>query len=142
MSDTTHTIRLALGKLVVAVDLFDQVKNEHIATIHRENKYCTFSVPIRHGDFELILRLDWGDLREGEPTLDLDVFRITSEGIRKKLEPKQIPQHHTTLSSLPTGNDAPRVYDLEYQGLSMRLVAKKTFGLSVSLDAYIVDPDE
>jgi hypothetical protein len=144
MSDTsTPPIHLALGKSVLAVELFDQVKNELIATIHKEGKHCTFSKDaIRHGDFELTLRLDWGVLQEGEPTLDLDVVRITPDGIRRKLKPRQIPHHHTTLSSLLPGSDAPRIYKLEYQGLSMRLVAKKNFGLAVGLSAFIVDPDE
>lgn len=146
MSDTsTPPIHLALGKSVLGVELFDKVRNEQIATFHREGKHCTFSTAIPHGDFEPTLRLDWGDLRQGpqgEPTLDLDVVRITPDGTRKKLKPKQIPQHHTTPSSRLPASDAPITYDLEYQGLSMRLVAKKTFGIAVSLSALIVDPDE
>lgn len=140
MSNTsTAPIHLALGKSVLAVELFDQFKSERIATFHREGKHCTFSTVIPHGNFELTLLLDWGEPQEGEPTLDLDVVRITPDGTRKKLKPKQIPQHHTTLRSFPPGSDAPRTYDLEYQGLSMRLVAKKTFGLAVSLSAYVID---
>lgn len=143
MSDTSMSpIHLALGKSVLAVELFDQVRSERIATFHRKGKHCTFSAAIPHGDFELTLRLDWGETQEGEPTLDLDVVRITPDGARKKLKPKQIPQHHSTLSSFLPSSDAPRSYDLEYQGLSMRLVAKKTFGLAVSLSAFVVNPDE
>lgn len=138
----TPPIRLTLGKFVLKVELFDLVKNEQIQTFHREGKHCTFSTAILHGDFELSLRLDWGDLQEGEPMLDLDVVRITAEGIRNVLKPKQIPQHHTSLSGLPAGNDTPRTYDLKYQGLSLRIVAKKSFALTVGLDAFVVNPHE
>lgn len=137
---STPAIRLGLGKSVVAVQLYDRVANSEIATFHRDDgSRCTFSKTIPHKTYELVLRLDWGDLREGEPTLDLEVTRLHPDGSRSRIKPKHLPQHHTTLSALVPGSKDPRTYDLQYEGLSMRLVARKTFALGVGLSVYVVD---
>ena len=138
---TAAPILLPLGKYVLAVELYDLTANEKIGTFHRDGSRCTFSEIVQHRDFELRFRLDWGDLEDGEPILDLDVNRVEPDGTRKLVQPKRNPQHHTTLSSLKPGSNVPRTYDLEYAGLTMRLVAKKSFAIGAGLSIYIVDPD-
>ena len=89
----------------------------------------------------LTLRLDWGDLHDGDPTLDLDVTRIESDGTRKRIAPQRIPQHHTVLNYLRPNSKEPQTYDLEYEGLSLRLVARKSFAVGTGISIYIVDGD-
>jgi len=130
-----------LGKSVLAVELYDLVANKKIVTFHREGSRCIFSEVVRHREFELTLRLDWGDLREGNPTLDLDVIRIDADGVRQRIKPRHNPKHHTTLSTVLPSSTSLQTYDLEYEGLTMRLVARNSFEVGVGLSAYIVDPE-
>jgi hypothetical protein len=132
-------IRVSLDKSVLAVELFDLSAHRLIGTFHREKSRCTFTDSIAHGAFELELRLDWGDTSDGEPTLDLDVKERQPDGTIKQVKPRNIPSHHTKPSSLIPGSAEPRTYDLEYKGLRLRLVARKTFATSASLSAYIVN---
>ncbi len=132
---------------MLGVELFDLEKQARIGTFHRESSRCTFAEGIRHLNFELTLRLDWGDLNDEEPMLDLDVVRIEPDGQRFRLKLKENPVHHTSLSPLASGNTGPRTYDLLYEGLRLRLVAKKSFATTASMSAYIVKlgsngPDE
>lgn len=137
----TSSIHLPLGKSVLAVELYDIVSGKQIFTFHRDGKYCTFAEEIPHKDFILTLRLDWGALNEGDPTLDLDVTRLLPDGTRKRIKPKRNPQHHTTLSPLRPDSKEPRTYDLEYEGLTMRLFSKKSFAVRAEMSAYIVDSE-
>lgn len=135
-----HPILLRLGKSVLSVELYDLEQGLQIATFHRQNSYCTFTEAIQHQEFELKLRLDWGDLVEGEPTLDIDVFRINANGTRRRIKPKRTPVHHVTLSTFVAESSEPRTYDLDYEGLRMRLLARKTFGVGTRLSVSVVDP--
>jgi hypothetical protein len=134
------SIKLCLGKQVLGVELFDLLSNQRIATFHREGSHCSFSDEISYEQFFITLRLDWGALHDGEPTLDLDVSEVSPGGTRKALKPKRILNHHTRLSEFASGNTSPRTYDLEFKGFQMRLVARKTFSESVGASLYIVDP--
>jgi hypothetical protein len=131
-------IHLPLGKRVLAVELFDLNTNSKVATYHREGSRCTFTNEIPHGQFRLVFRLDWGDLDNGEPMLDMDVWRELEDGSLRRVPPKKNLSHHTGLSPLAEGTGT-RLYDIEYEGLSLRLVAKKTFAISVGLSICIVD---
>jgi hypothetical protein len=135
------SIPLGLGKSVIAVELFDLERNQRIGTFHREGSQCIFSDTLHHHDFELGLRLDWGDLHEGEPTLDLDVVRVKTDGTKLRLKPAKVPVHHTRLSDFYPGSLKPRFYDLIFEGLHLRLVARKTFASSIGMSIYVVDPD-
>lgn len=121
------------------VELVDLERKEQIRTFHRDRRRCTFTEELNYHGFDLILRLDWGVLVDGEPMLDLDVVQKKTDGTRVRLKPKHIPVHHTSLSSLLSGSTEPRVYDLQYEGLRLRLVAKKTFAVSIEMSAYIAN---
>jgi hypothetical protein len=139
-STSSPKISLTLGKSVLAVELFDIVANKLLATYHRERSRCSFTDEILHREYEIILRVDWGDLKDGEPVLDMDVYRTNSDGSRTQVQPRSASWHHTTLSTLQPGSASPRAYDVEFQGLRMRLVTKKTFGVGVGLSVHVVDP--
>jgi hypothetical protein len=135
----TRPIRLSLEKSVLAVELFDLASNRVIATFHRPRSRCSFTEELVHGSFHVVLRLDWGQTTDGEPTLDMDAKRRTADGSLKVVPPKKNPSHHTSLSSLVSGSLAPRFYDLQYGTLRLRLVARKTFAATTSLSTYVVD---
>ena len=140
MNEIQLPIQLSLEKSVLAVELFDLIADKRVVTFHRPGSRCTFTKEISHGSFRITLRLDWGDLNDGEPTLDMDVERIQEAGALRKIRPKSNPSHRTRLSDLVPGSINPRFYDIKYEGLTLRLVARKTFAASVSLSAFIVDP--
>lgn len=134
-----HPIRLSLEKSVLAVELYDLCSNSVVRTYHRQGSRCTFTDELVHGSFHIVLRLDWGDMNDGEPTLDMDVKRVQSDGTFHRIPPKKNPSHQTRLSNLDPESTKPRLYDIEFEGLLLRLVARKTFATQVSLSACIVD---
>ena len=135
---SSPAIRLPLGKSVLAVELYDLVANQVIVTFHRPRSHCTFTEEWEHGQFAITLRLDWGDLLGGEPMLDMDVALRNDNGTKKRLRPNK--NHHTRLSSLIPGSTEPRGYYLEYEGLRMRLVTRKTFAIEAGMSIYVFDP--
>lgn len=137
---SSPAIRFHLNKSVLAVELYDLVANQMIATFHRPDSHCTFTEEREYGRFAITLRLDWGDLLLGEPMLDMDVALRNDDGTRRRLKPSKHKNHHTRLSDLVPGSKAPRVYDLEYEGLHMRLVARKTFAIEGGVSIYVFDP--
>lgn len=141
MNEAQPPIHLSLGKSVLAVELFDLHAYRQVATYHRAGSRCTFTEQINHGRFRIVFRLDWGDTHDGEPTLDMDVQRVHEDGTLKTIQPKKNPSHHTRLSTLVPGSTESRFYDVVYEGLALRLVARKSFATSVRLSAYIVDPE-
>ena len=140
MNKPQPRIHLSLEKSVLAVELFDLLSNSKLRTYQLHGSRCTFTDEISHASCRITLRLDWGDLNDGEPTLDMDVVRIHEDGTTRKLRPKCNPSHHTRLSNLKPGSVEPRYYDTEFEGLLLRLIARKTFATQVSLSAYVVDP--
>ena len=72
--------------------------------------------------------------------LDLDVVETRSDGSRETLKPRAVPTHHTRLSDFVTDDSAPRVYDLTYEGLRLRVVAKKTFAYSIGASIFVANP--
>lgn len=139
MNGLQPPIRLSLEKSVLAVELFDLLSNKRLRTYQRQGSRCTFTDEIGHGPYRITLRLDWGDLNDGEPILDMDVVHVQEDGTIRKLRPKHNPSHHTRLSTLKP-DAGLRAYDTEFEGLCLRLVARKTFATSVGLSVYIVDP--
>jgi len=134
-----YPIRLSLEKGVLAVEMYDLASSRAIAMVARERGRCSFAKEFPHGPFLITLRLDWGQMEDGEPTLDMDVKYRRPDGIFKVVPPKKNPHHHTRLSAPLPGNLEPRLYDVEYKGLRLRLVARKTFATVVSLSAHVVD---
>jgi hypothetical protein len=137
---STHPIRISLEKSVLGVEVFDLLSNMVIKTFHRPGSRCSFAVEeIGHGSFLICFRLDWGQSEQGEPVLDMDVKRRLADGTFKPVRPKKNPAHHTSVSTpLPRSNQ-PRFYDVEFEGLHLRLVARKNFASAVGLSVYVVD---
>jgi hypothetical protein len=132
-----NPIRLSLEKSVLAVELFDLVSNRAIAMFHRQRSRCSFTEEMVHGSFLIVLRLDWGQTKDGEATLDMDVKRRAADGSFKDVPAKKNPSHHTPLSALVPGSLVPRCYDVQFGTLRLRLVARKTFAATASLSAYV-----
>ena len=130
-------IDLGNGKSVLAMRLLDLSTGEETTLFEREGSRCHFRDDICFDHFIITLRVDWGDLRNTDPVLDADIYENISGQKGRRL--RNGPWHHTTKNFFPEKNLA--VYDFEFQELRLRLSARMTFALGVSMDAIIVGLD-
>jgi hypothetical protein len=78
--------------------------------------------------------MDWGDIRNTDPGLDSDIYENVSGNKGRRL--RNGPWHHTIKNFIPDENLA--VYDFVFRELRLRLSAKMTFAVGVSMDAIII----
>lgn len=132
------SIDLGGGKSVLAITLIDITSGQERILFHRPRSKCYFVEDIVHGPYIIALRIDWGDLRDSEPTMDADVYHKVNGERGKRLKGKKRPWHHTPVSSAADC----RCYEFEFKDLRLRLIAQKTFAQTVTLDTYIVTAPE
>jgi hypothetical protein len=74
----------------------------------KKGSRCYFFTPFCIGNEEIQLRLDFGDIEEGNPTLDAD-FKDKETKKHRKLRGKMSQAHHTNVQ-----NSQERVYCWEF----------------------------
>lgn len=58
---------------IVSVTLIDILTREESKLFERPKSKCYFKKPFKFKDYYIQLRLDWSDVQEGEPVLDVDI---------------------------------------------------------------------
>jgi hypothetical protein len=132
------SIALGGGKSVLAVTLIETTCDQELILFHQPRSKCYFAEDIVHGQYIIALRIDLGDLQDGEPTMDADVYQNVNGERGKPLKDKKRQWHHTKLSSASADC---RCYDFEFKGLRLRLIAQKTFTQTVMIDCIVTAPD-
>lgn len=84
---------------------------------------CHFFEPFDCGGYEVRLRLDWGDERQGCPTLDADFYDLETRAMLKSM--KGHSAHHT-----PALQGQGRVYQWEFADQSVNLQVTLTWSVS------------
>jgi hypothetical protein len=128
-------ISLSDGRISLRTVLVDKSSGQEIVLFEREGRRCQFAKTIFHKDFEINLRIDWGDIEYGDPSLDADIYRIVAKGKRKRITNRG--WHHTKVS-FPAPGDI-RSYRFCFQDLTLELVARKTLSTSIGFSVYIAD---
>ena len=129
------SIPLPDGRTVLRTVLIERRNASEHVLFERPGRFCSFAHDIEHDGHIVSLRIDWRDVIDGEPTLDAQIFEYR-DGRRIRELPKR-SWHHTRVTA--PGTDT-RCYQFTFRGLELELVAKKSFAVSTSLDAYIYDP--
>ena len=131
-------IPLPDGRTALRTVLIERKTGREYVLFERSGKYCHFVTDIEHGEYIIVLRVDWRDLLDSEPALDADIYRRNSDGQKGKRIPN-VEWHHTRLEHC--GAEDLRAYSVRFKDLELELVARKTLSLSASLSAYIVNEE-
>lgn len=129
------SIQLPDGRTALKCVLINRLSGREEFLFEREGSLNHFAQDVVHEEYIIRLRIDWKDLREGEPTLDADIFQNVAGKAGRKLRNQD--WHHTRLT--PTTSSDIRAYQFQFKDLKLDLIARKSLAVSASLDAYIVD---
>lgn len=80
---------------IIEIKMLNIKTGEEWILSEKHNRDQHFMKPFPLGNYHIQLRLGWDDIRNGEPTLDADIW---IEGINEKkefLKTKNKPWHHT-----------------------------------------------
>lgn len=102
----------------------------------RPRSKCLFYPDLKFQDYEITLRLDWTDLKNGDPVLDADIYKV-SHGKRIKI--KNGRWHHTVRKYNPLEDSA--IYQFEFKGMQLILSSTVTYSLGIGLDAILEKRD-
>ena len=119
---------------IVSIKLIDVKSSNEILLKPKENSRCDFAEVVL-GDYKIQFRLDWGDIRNGEPVLDTDILIISTN----VWLPKSDPSHHTEKKYDPS----TQTYTYKYasQELEWHFILKKTVQQDIPSNSEIVNPD-
>ncbi len=117
---------------IISIKLVNLNDNSERLLYERKASKCHFAKEFNFGDYKVQLRLDWSDIRDGYPTLDADIWSISSG---KQL--KNGPWHHTQKTIDPNTNT--RIYGFRFKNLKLRLISKTTVGKKLTSSVTIVD---
>ena len=96
-------------------------------------KRCRFAKEFSHGNFEIYLRLDFEDIRNGEPMLDAQIKdKTTGKFLETRRGP---PWHHTEMKY--EDQAGRKVYRFEFGDLRRVLYIIRTMEISFSADACL-----
>ena len=127
-------IDLGNGKNILSMTLVDMSSGKEKTLLERQGSRCHFYEDIYFEGHIITLRVDWGDIRNTDPVLDADIYQDISGRKGKKL--RNGSWHHTLKES--NANENRKIYHFSFNHLRLRLGAKMSFSLSVSMDAIIV----
>ncbi len=86
-------------------------------------------------DYLIQMRLDWDDVRSGDPMLDAQIWTEIN-GRKKFLRTRGQPWHHTEKKlDEKTGK---KLYTFKFRNLTMHLIAKMTMAKTFTADAILV----
>ena len=98
---------------------------------------CHFCKEFDYSDYLIRLRLDWKDIRNGEPTLDADIWRKPKS---KKNCLRKGPWHHTEKKFDPS--IGRYIYTFEFENLRLCLGTKITAAKDIICDVRILKPSQ
>jgi hypothetical protein len=130
-------IDLGNGKKVLSMTLIDLDTGKEIALFERGGSRCFFREDINLENHIVTLRVDWGDMKNGDPTLDADIYKKNSLGQKGKKISKTGKKWHHTFKKFDE-NENRKIYDFSFKELRLRIIAKGTFEQKgPSLDAIL-----
>jgi len=119
---------------IISVSMIDAKVGTESELFEREGSRCHFNEVFQFKDYFIQLRLDWDDLRNGEPTLDADIWKELPTGEKRA---RNGEWHHTEKENNPEIDET--VYTFEFQNLKLYLKTRKTVQKTVTACARIVD---
>lgn len=131
-------MKLNSSTQIISVELINIDDGEKSTLFERRESRCHFNEVFHFQGYFIQLRLDWADVRSGEPILDADIWTVTNG---KKSFLKKGGWHHTKKKlDEKTGK---KVYTFRFKNLKLHLIAKKTMAKNfmISVDIMRLAPE-
>jgi predicted DNA-binding protein len=118
---------------IISVELIN-VDNGEVSTLfERRGSRCHFNEVFHFQGYFIQLRLDWDDVKTGEPLLDADIWTETNG---KKIFLRKGSWHHTEKKlDEETGK---KVYTFRFENLVLHLATKKTIAKTFTVDTILI----
>lgn len=121
---------------IVSVKLINSDTGKESTLIEKEGSRCHFLEVFHFQNYLIQLRLDWGDVINGDPMLDADIL---TENTCKKNWLRKGSWHHTKKElDEKTGK---KMYTFKFQNLILRLILKMTKEITIKSDSIFVRYD-
>ena len=130
-------MRLDSQTEIIKATMINADNNEELLLFEKEGSRCHFRKEFEHQGYIISLRLDWGDVVNGEPKLDADIWRKSKN---KNNRLRNGEWHHTTKEF--DEKIGVHIYLFEFQNLRLRLATRTTVGKRLSCSAVIVKPSQ
>ena len=131
-------IQIGNNKKILSMKLVDIDTKEEMLLFEREGSRCHFSKEFLFGNYIINLRMDWGDIKNGDPVLDADIYRNISGSKGKRI--KNGAWHHTEKRY---DQDSRRIiYVFNFKNLQLRLMSQISVSMGISFDAILVREGE
>jgi len=109
--------------------------NEEEVLYEREGSECRFAKEFSYENYEIRLRLDFKDIRNGEPVLDADIKdKTTGKFLETRRHP---PWHHTEMEY--EDQAGRKVYKFEFGDLRRLLYLIRNMAISFSGNLTIAE---
>ncbi len=124
-------MKLNNSTMVISAKLINSDDGTESTLFVRKGRRQHFREEFRFQDYLIYLRLDWDDVRNGDPVLDADIF--TEINGKKKSLGKRHPWHHIVKKwDEETGK---KLYTFKFRNLTLHLVAEMTIAKTYPVDA-------
>ena len=118
---------------IISAKLINSDDGKESILFERVGRSQHFMEVFRFQDYFIQLRLDWTDVRSGDPMLDTDIW---TEINGKKKSLRKGPWHHTEKKlDEKTGI---KLYPFEFKNLTLHLIAKMTVAKTFTVDTILV----
>ena len=127
------TMKLNNSTRIISVQLINIDDGKESTLSERRGRRCHFNEVFRFQDYFVQLRLDWSDVRNGEPMLDADIWTKING---KKNFLRKGSWHHTEKKY--DEKIGEKVYTFKFKNLILRLITKKTMAKTYTIDTILV----
>jgi len=121
---------------IISVSMIDIDAGVEEELFERSRSRCHFKKPFKFEDYNIQLRLDWSDISDGEPTLDIDIWKEI-HGKKKFL--KRGKWHH--IKKISEKNTGKQMYIFEFKNLKLYLIVKTTAGKNLIARVQVMQND-
>ena len=117
---------------ILEIKIIDVDTGKEYIPYEQPNRKQHFINTFRFENYNIQLRLDYSDIRNGEPTLDADIWIENESGKKDKIKGHW---HHTEKK---LDNDSEfYVYKFKFKNFELNLITKKTLAKTVTVDTII-----
>lgn len=118
---------------IISAKLINSDDGKESTLFERVGRRQHFMNEFHFQDYLIQLRLDWTDVRSGDPMLDADIW---TEINGKKKFLRKGPWHHTEKElDEKTGE---KLYSFKFKNLALHLIAKMTIAKTFTIDAIFM----
>lgn len=127
LDDSTSVLQIVMKDI--------NTSKEYVLT-ERPGSMCSFMDIFKIDNYSVQLRLDWNDIRKGEPTLDADIWTEDENKKKIKIKNEKDKWHHNE-KNIDTETGL-YIYVFKYGKFELILNTKKTIGKNFTVGTMLI----